>query len=445
MKHINFNHLSRVHFVGIGGIGTSAIARMLLGRGVKISGSDRATSAVTKSLTRAGANISIGHTSDIIPDGCDLVVHTVAIPHDNPELVQARQRGMPIATYPEMLELISAEKYTVAVAGTHGKTTTTAMLGSILLEAGVDPTILVGGLMFDPRQKNISTPTFEQHGVNFILGASDYFVVEADEYRKSFLHLAPRLVVITNIDADHLDFYKDIDDIQATFAELVRRIPPEGYIVCNPNDAHIRPVLSSARGRVVDYTQCILPKLMVPGKHNYANAQAAATAAQMLGVSFATIENSVKNFPGTWRRFQYKGTTSGGALVYDDYAHNPQKVSATIAGARELYPDRRLVVIFQPHLYSRTKQFFMDFINALAAADKVVLTPIYAAREAPDASISSNMLAEKLIAVAPHTTAIACLDFSEAKRHLSHELSEKDVVVVMGAGNSTELADALVY
>ena len=441
---IDLNRLSHIHFVGIGGIGTSAIARMMLGRGLVVSGSDRAASAITDRLTADGAHISIGQAPDTVLRQCDAVVHTVAIPPENPELVEARRRGIPLLTYPEMLELVSAEKYTIAVAGTHGKTTTTAMLGSILLAAGADPTVLVGGLMLDPRHQKITDQTFEQSGVNFILGDSKYFVVEADEYKKSFLHLSPRLLVITNIDADHLDFYKDLGDIQATFAELVGRVPADGAIICNSADPHVAPICAAARAPIIDYRRQEIPQLTVPGQHNRYNAMAAAAAAGVLGISSRYRMQTLQNFPGTWRRFQYKGVTPQGAIVYDDYAHNPQKVAAAITGARELYPDRRIVAVFQPHLYSRTKHFLPEFANALVQADAVVLLPIYAAREANDQSISSDMLAQKITLQAPAIRAIVRDSFAAAKKYLDQELTAGDVVLVMGAGDSTQLATLLV-
>lgn len=441
---IDLERLTSVHFIGIGGVGTSAIARMMLDRGIAVSGSDRSASPLTDRLVSAGAIITIGNATSAIPQQCDMVVHTVAIPADNAELVDARRRGLPIVTYPEMLEVISAEKYTVAVSGTHGKTTTTAMLGSILLEAGLDPTVLVGGLMLDPRQKeNASTTAFEEQGVNFILNSGKYFVVEADEYKKSFHHLAPRLLIITNIDADHFDFYKDLADIQAAFAELARRVPADGFIVCDPADPHIVPAITSATAQIRNYRQQRVPSLLLPGKHNRANAMAAGAAASALGVGADIIDKALSRFPGTWRRFQYKGTTTAGALVYDDYAHNPQKVAAAIAGARELHPDKRLIVVFQPHLYSRTKHFFRDFVAALTGADQVVLLPIYAAREKLDSSISSEMLADALATVAP-TVPVVFDNFAAAKHYLDHGLIAGDVVVTMGAGNITELAQLLI-
>ena len=275
-------------------------------------------------------------------------------------------------------------------------------------------------------------------------------MVEADEYRKSFLHLVPRLVVITNIDVDHLDFYQDLEDIQMTFAQLVHRVPHDGFVVCDPHDDHVVPVLRSIRARVVDYRRQLIPTLSVPGSHNRANAMAAAAAAQVLGVPTAIITRALQHFPGTWRRFQYKGKTPNGALVYDDYAHNPQKVAAAIAGARELYPKRRIVTVFQPHLFSRTKHFLREFAEALTFADEVVLLPIYAAREMYDPNISSETLVATINnLVATHHVplqrrAVTCNSFDETKKYLDDQLSSNDVVIIMGAGNSTELAGTLV-
>jgi UDP-N-acetylmuramate--alanine ligase len=455
-----------VHFIGIGGIGISAIARLLIAEGIGISGSDRSASDITNSLQKAGATIFIGHAAENLPANCDTVVYTVAVPADNPELTEARRRNLSAFSYPQTLEIISREKFTIAVSGTHGKTTTTAMLGSILIEAGLDPTILVGSLMTDPRQSH-SGAAVSQHGTNFISGKSRYFVVEADEYKKSFHNLFPKILVITNIDADHLDFYKDLADIQASFAELARRVPADGFIICTTADPHLKPVIddSGISARILDYSthSTASLKLHVPGAHNRQNAAAAGTAAAALGVSLPAINSALEHFRGTWRRFQYKGETTEGALVFDDYAHNPKKVAAAIAGAREAYPKHRIITVFQPHLYSRTKSLFNEFVEALGTADHVILLPIYAAREQFDPSISSDMLNDAINTSSkkPNSQGFSsghfstvCSDFSIAKEYLTDILKtpkikgsspkKPNLIIVMGAGDVNALSDMLV-
>jgi UDP-N-acetylmuramate--alanine ligase len=432
----DFAALEHIHFIGIGGIGISAVARMLILEGKKVSGSDRSNSEVTEELKKAGATIFIGHAAENIPAECQLVVYTVAIPTDNPELAEARNRGIPLMTYPETLRVISSQKYTIAISGTHGKTTTTAMIASIMLEAGLEPTVIVGSLMKDPREPDGKM-------TNFIAGTSKYFIVEADEYRKSFHNLEPSILVINNIDEDHLDFYKDLADIQASFHELALRVPKTGFIITNTKNPHIAPVLEGLEAQIIDYVQYKTDdiKLSVPGEHNRLDAAAAMAVAKAVDVPDQTIKSALLDFAGTWRRFEYKGETKNGALVYDDYAHNPMKVQAAIQGARELYPDRKIFVVFQPHLYSRTKQLFPEFIKSFSLANEVVLVPIYAAREPFDPSISSTMLAEALVKENVHTRSV--LSFDEARSLVQTEAQSGDVIIIMGAGDITTISEEL--
>jgi UDP-N-acetylmuramate--alanine ligase len=414
---MNISQATSVYIIGIGGIGVSAIARMLVHEGKKVAGSDRGASEVTDELTKNGVTVYIGHDAKQIPLDCDLLIYTVAVPTDNPELVEANRRGIFTMTYPQTLKDISAAHTTIAVTGTHGKTTVTAMIATIFIHAGLDPTVIVGSLMHDPRQEvrtfgSVQEKKFEQEKIskqekngssgmtNFIPGKGPHFIVEADEYKKSFHNIQPTIVSINNLDLDHLDFYKDLVDIQQSFREVVLKVPPSGLVVANVTDPHVAPVIQGISAPTVDYTHYIgfveKINLKVPGAHNRSNAAVAVAVAKAAGIEDAVIEKALSNFQGTWRRFEYKGLTEAGALVYDDYAHNPQKVAAAIAGAREMYPTRPLHVVFQPHLYSRTKMLFDDFVKALRGADHVGVVPIYAAREAFDPTISSEMLVNKL-------------------------------------------------
>ncbi|MEX2369301.1 MAG: Mur ligase domain-containing protein, partial [Candidatus Paceibacterota bacterium] len=284
---INLENIKRVHCVGIGGIGVSAIARLLLHRGAEVSGSDTSSSPVTEGLVAAGAEIFIGHDKEHMSDDVDLVVHTIAVPADNPELIAAKQLGIPVLTYPQMLGLLSQDMYTIAVSGTHGKTTTTAMLSEILVSAEKSPTVIVGSLL-------------HKQNSNFISGGSDILVVEACEYRRSFLQLNPDILIITNIDADHLDYFKDLADIQSAFAELAAKVPEAGFIVCDPEDPRVKPAISGSVATVVDYTNVDLTgDLMVPGEHNKQNAKAAAAAAGKLDVGEGEAVETVRAFAGT--------------------------------------------------------------------------------------------------------------------------------------------------
>lgn len=430
MTKNNLNEAKNIHFIGIGGIGISAVARMLFLQGKKVSGSDREISEITKELEANGIKVYIGQDAKNIDKDCDLIIYTVAIPEDNPEIIEAKKRGLVMISYPETLKQISKEKYTIAVSGTHGKTTVTAMIAKILIDAGFDPTVLVGSLLKEPR-------------TNFIPGKSKYFVVEADEYKKSFHNLLPSILVINNIDVDHLDFYKDLKDIQDSFRVLALKVPEEGFVVCNLNDKNIKPVLKDLKCKVIDsslYTKDGL--LSIPGEHNRKNSASAYATAKILNIKEKIIEDSLKKFSGTWRRFEYKGTTKNGSLVYDDYAHNPQKIKAALQGAREMFPDRKIIAIFQPHLFSRTKTLFKDFGNSFRDADQTLVLPIYAAREENDLTIKSEMLVEEIIK--NKTKAIFVKDFEEAESFVKNNIKKDDVVLMIGAGDINKLSENLV-
>lgn len=421
-----------VHFSGIGGIGISAIARMALSEGKSVAGSDREPSVVTDELEKLGANIAFGgQKAENIPADCDLLIYTNALGADSPELVEAAERRIPIMSYPQALNEISSEKYTIAISGTHGKTTTTAMTAQILIDAKLDPTVIVGSLM-----KSI--------GGNFRAGKSRYFIVEADEYKRSFLNLSPKILAINNLDLDHLDYFHDLADIQRAFRELAEKIPSDGLLICDKNDPNLLPVITGLKCCVLNYPDTDLAgiAMKVPGGHNRKNAQVAATIAAALGVAPDTARKSLAGFEGTWRRFEYKGETESGAAVYDDYAHNPQKVRAALEGAREAFPGKRLVVVFQPHLYSRTKTLFDDFKKSFADADHTIFAPIFAAREPHDDSISSDMLSEAVCAEGGK--ALSLPDFASIETHLKEVLKRGDVLITMGAGDVYKIGENLV-
>ncbi len=415
----------------------SGLARFWLHEGATVSGSDINKSELTEALAREGATVfyeqvpenilTLQETSDV--SRIDLVVYTEAMAHDHPELVAAREAGIPTVNYFEALGQVANEYYLIAVAGAHGKSTTTAMLVDILEQAGYDPTAIVGTL----RSKT---------GSNFQAGQSKYAVVEACEYKRDFLHLKPDVLVITNIDHEHVDYYKTLADVQDAFRTFAASVPETGAVVANVTDPHVTPVVADLSSSVIDYRTEIsltLP-LKLPGLHNRQNAAAAKAAARFLGIAPEVIDEALTNFAGTWRRFEYRGTCNG-ALVYDDYAHNPQKVAAAIAGTRELYPDKQLTVVFQPHTYSRTKVLFDEFVAALKTVDRVVLLPIYAAREDFDSSISSKMLSDALTALGVDALHFESID--TAVPALKASIGERDVVLCVGAGSVTKVADLL--
>jgi len=447
----NIESLRRVHCVGIGGIGVSAIALMLKERGVEVTGSDASESYVAESLRSKGISVALGHSASHVPEGIDCLIYTIAVPSTNPERQEAARRGVPEMSYPEMLGLVSSRMKTIAVSGTHGKTTTTAMISKAMSDCGLDPTVVVGSFMNDPKREVRR---------NFISGASDYLVVEACEYRRSFLNLFPTILVITSIEEDHLDYYKDLADIQDAFIEIASRVPADGAIVCDAADPAVAFVLAETKNRgstakIIDYAEYLKGSadgtdkaqaltLKVPGEHNRRDAAAARAVLHFLGADDAKVCESLRGFGGTWRRFEYKGelkvAAAQAAKVYDDYAHHPTEIRATLQGARELFPQGHIVAIFQPHLYSRTKDLFSEFSEAFSDADEILLAPIYAARETPDPSIDSEMLAEAIRAQGkkahsfPDLVAVA----AEAKA------LKADIIVVMGAGDVTKVSDMLV-
>jgi UDP-N-acetylmuramate--alanine ligase len=441
MNSVDLNTIKRVHVIGIGGIGVSAIARMLHLRGVRVTGNDlKIDDEPHKVLLSLGIPISVGKTVDLVPEDLELVVYSVAWNDLAPEfLAEIRARGVPMFSYPEMLGVVSQGMKTVAVAGTHGKTTTTAMISKILRDGELDPTVIVGSLLKDNKNS-------DANGTNFIAGSSDIFLVEADEYRRAFLNLSPKVLVITNIDLDHLDYYKDLADIQSAFRAVAEKIPAGGALVCNPNDPNLGPVVKGLDCRVVDYTK--IPrenfKLKVPGEHNIADAQAAWVVGEFLGVSPGKIASSLGDFSGAWRRFDFLGTTKTGALVYDDYAHNPQKVRAAIAGAREFFPDKKIVVVFQSHLYSRTKTLLKEFSQSFTDADEIVLAPIYASREAFDPSITSEVLADEIRKNKGSDLVSSFKDFNEIEKHLGMTLKKNEILMVIGAGDIRKVGENLV-
>lgn len=429
MEMINFENIKKAHFIGIGGIGMSGLARLFLHEGKIVSGSDRAPSAITGALEEEGVTFFPSQEATNISPDTDMFVYTEAMAKDHPEMVAARALGVPMMNYSDALGLIANQYYLIAVAGAHGKTTTTAMLIDIFEDAGLDPTAIVGSL----RAKTKS---------NYRAGKSKYFIIEACEYKRDFLAYKPDILVITNIEAEHLDYYKDLADIQLAFRELALKVPLDGVVVAETSNPNLQPVLEGLSCRVVDYKEHLnlsLP-LKMPGLHNRMNAAAAKAAALEVSIPSETISKALQNFSGTWRRFEYKGELNG-APVYDDYAHHPTEVSATLAGVRELYPDRRIVSVFQPHLRSRTAELFDDFVPALAKADLPIITKIYDARNTGKDSMTAEVLVEAIKKINP--AALYLETFAEIENYLRNDVSDSDVVLIMGAGDIAAVGNIL--
>ncbi len=456
MYHIDFHNPIFIHFIGIGGISMSGLAKILLKEHFRISGSDNSASKLTELLRASGAQIQIGQKASNIPADCDLVVYTAAIHPDNPEFVAAKERGLPMLSRAQLLGQIMANYETaIAVAGTHGKTTTTSMLSSILLEAGLDPTISVGGIL----------PAI---GGNIRVGHSQTFLTEACEYTNSFLEFYPTMGIILNIEEDHLDFFKDLEDIRHSFRRFAALLPENGLLILNGDIENCReltegltcPVVTFGTSPGCDYhasdltyddqgrvsfcltkkdAEPVLLKLSVPGEHNVSNALASAAAAEALDISMEHIKKGLLAFTGTDRRFQYKGEVNGFTII-DDYAHHPTEIRATLEAAAH-YPHRELWCVFQPHTYTRTKAFLTEFAEALSLADHIVLADIYAARETDTLGISSKTLAAELKKLGADVHYFP--SFEEIETFLLKKCLHKDLCITIGAGNVINIGENL--
>ncbi len=409
----------KIYCIGIGGIGLSALARYYVHEGHTVSGSDSSDSELIHTLQKEGMHISIGTDPLEITDDIDLVVYTVAISLDNALLVRARELGLPCMTYPEALGVVTKGKKTIAVCGTHGKTTTTAMVYYALKACGINPTVIIGSLL-------------SEGGTNYIAGDSDYMVVEACEYKRSFLALHPTHIVVTNIDEDHLDYYKDLSDIHSAFQTFADALPHEGLLVTHSNVSLV------TNARKVD-ADCISIKdidLTVLGEHNKSNAQLVIALIKELGLDEEKARGGLKQFPGTWRRMEYKGKTNAGVMVYDDYGHHPTEIKATYEALRTAYPkgEYTIVMLFQPHLYSRTKLLFNDFVKVLSAVDHVYVLPIYRARLEDTSVTSEEELVSAITAVGG--TADRLESLSDIPEFVESLTDTKTIVVNMGAGDA---------
>jgi UDP-N-acetylmuramate--alanine ligase len=446
-----------IHFVGIGGIGMSGIAELLLYLGYKISGSDLNKTNITRRLEQVGGTVYKGHKADRVA-GADVVVVSTAISSDNPEVLAARERGIPVIQRAEMLaELMRLKRFGIAVAGSHGKTSTSSLIAAILDEAGLDPTVVVGG----------KVDCFG--GNNAHLGEGEFLVAEADESDGSFLKLSPVLEVITNIDLEHLDYYRDLEHIKETFLEFIEKIPFYGAAVVCLDDANLAGLLPRIQRRKITYglteqADLHATKIVVdgcgseftvyyrdeelgrirrnsPGRHTIYNTLAAVAVALELEIEFPVIAHALARFKGVQRRLQVKGEKQG-ILVVDDYGHHPTEIRATLDAIREGWPDRRLVVVFQPHRYTRTKGLFEEFSTAFYRADVLILTDIYAAGEDPIEGVNSKAMLE---AVKLHGQRQAYYhpDLSTLPPYLLDFILEGDLVLTLGAGSIVQVGEQL--
>lgn len=456
----NMNY-RKIHMIGIGGISMSGIAHILLNWGYTVTGSDRTDSEILHDLSNNGAKIFIGHSSSNITDQ-DLVVYTAAIPQNNVELVKAKELNIAVMERAEFLgQLTKLFPKTVAISGTHGKTTTTSMISLCFLEANLDPSIQVGSIV-------------PQINGNYKVGNSEYFVIEACEYVNSFLHFHPQTEIILNIEEDHLDFFKDIDDIHDSFRKFVDILPVNGNLIINIDNEQCRKLVEETQKNIniltysvenpsadiyatnihfdengfgifdFKYMDTVVKdvKLNVVGIHNISNACACIATCITHGIDFEVIKKGLYNFKGSQRRFEYKGKTKTGASIYDDYAHHPTEIKALLNACSNQKYDK-VIAIFQPHTYSRTRTLLNEFIDCFDKCDVAVITDIYAAREIDDGTISSQMLVEKINEKHPNK-AIYISSFEDISKYVENNSSNNDIVLTIGAGTITELSQFLI-
>lgn len=437
-----------IHFIGIGGSGMNGIAQVLLNLGFTITGSDLKKSPTTEKLAEMGAKVFIGHKPENV-DGADVVVYSSAVSMDNVEIKRALELGIPIIPRGEMLAELMRFKYGIAIAGSHGKTTTTSMVGTILAKTGYDPTVVIGGKL-------------EAFGSNAKLGRGEFMVTESDESDGSFLKLTPTIISINNIDLEHVGFYRDLNDIKEAFVQFANKVPFYGAVAVNIDDPNIQDILPKIEKKTIkfglsensdirahnlrlengryrfnvnDFGEI---HLSIPGKHNVYNALAAISIALELNVPFCVIKESLENFKNANRRFDIK-YSSNDIVVIDDYAHHPTEIEATIKAARDMYPDKRIVVVFQPHRYSRVASLFDRFVDSLTKADVLILTDIYPAGEKNIYNVSGKDLYTKM--KEKGVNAFYVEDLDEAYQKLINLLSKGDVVLTLGAGSITKLSD----
>lgn len=454
---IDLNKYKNIHCIGIGGIGLSAIAEILLSRGYCVTGSDMKESDITDRLAKKGARIFLGHRAENV-ETADLVVYSSAVGKENPEIIRAAERGIPAVTRAEILgTLMDGYENSIAVSGTHGKTTTTSMISLILDKAKLEPTILVGG-------------NLDEIGGNVKVGHSKYFITEACEYMDSFLNLRPKIEIILNIDSDHLDYFKDIDHIVSSFDKFAHLVPGAGTIIAYDANPFVNRAIKGLDnvitfglnencdfwGTEIMFNENGMPsfdvhhkedfvcrvQLEIPGEHNILNALAAFACGYTLGVDAATIKETLEGYHGTQRRFDIVGTTSKGVKIVDDYAHHPTEIRATLDASQNV-PHNMLWCLFQPHTYTRTIALFDDFAQAFEKTDVLILAEIYAAREKNVYNISSAQLAEKIKQTHPDKTVLYMPNFEDIAQYVDSNASAGDMVITMGAGDIYKVGEML--
>lgn len=449
---MDITKVKKIHFVGIGGIGVSALAEIFLNKNISISGSDNTPSEITENLHKTGAKIYNKHAASNLEKDTELVVHSPAIPRDNPELVKAKKLNIKCLTYPQALGLLSQNYYTIAVAGSHGKSTTTAMIARIMYKAGLDPTVVVGTKM----------PEF--NNMNFRVGKSRYLVIEACEYKDSFLNFAPDLLVITNIEADHLDYFKNIANYKKSFQKIAQKVPENGFLIINLDDKNSRTVIKKAKAKLLTfsgskkyadyflYNNLLIEKPKtkktnkkteqhlrvtpgVIGSFNLINASLAAIACKSLNMENKKIEQALKGFKGSWRRLEKRKTSLKGPIIIDDYGHHPTEIKKTLAAIRAQYPKKNILCVFQPHQYNRTHQLLKEFGKSFKAVNQVIIPNIYKVRDTKSdlKRISTDRLVREIAKY--HRSVSNGGGLKKTAEYLKKNYKNFDVIVTMGAGD----------
>jgi UDP-N-acetylmuramate--alanine ligase len=452
-----FESVRKIHMVGVGGIGMSGIAEILLDQGFEVSGSDRQLSEITERLERLGARIFKGHAAKNLNEA-DVVVYSSAVHLDNPELIAATEKKIPVIRRAEMLAELMRMKYGIAIAGTHGKTTTTSMTSLVLMEGKLDPTVIVGGKL----------SSFG--GTNARLGHGDYIVVEADEFDRSFLQLTPVIAAITTLEREHLDIYTDLEDIKRAFVEFANKVPFYGFVILCLDESSIQEILPSIRKKVVTYginAQSDLRavnisfdankskfnllrfgkdlgeiNLNVPGLHNIKNSIAAIGIGLELGIEFSKVKKAIESFTGVFRRIELKAEIDG-VMVVDDYAHHPTEVQATLSALKSGWPQKRVVAVFQPHLYSRTRDFHDEFGKSFLNADVLIVTEIYPAREEPIQGITGELIVNDARSFG-HKEAFYVPDKKQLPEFLLEIRKPGDIIVTLGAGDISKYGEEFI-
>ncbi len=429
----------RVHFIGIGGIGMSSLARWFLAQNWLVSGSDATKSIITQELTKDGIKVKIGHKKINLPQNTDLVIYTSAITlQNNPEFQKAAELGIKTQVYAEALGALTRQYKTIAIAGSHGKSSTTAMVASVLIKAGMDPTVIIGTKM---------------NGSNFRAGKSEWLVIEADEYKGAFWNYSPYSAIVTNIDLEHVDFYKNLSEVKNSFLKFLNAVSKNGYAVLNGDNKNLLAIIprlkqkniitfSSDDKKIISRIKSVIK---VPGRHNIMNALSAWRMAKTLGVKDSVIEKALAEYKGVWRRIEYKGVTETGIKLFDDYAHHPTEIRASLQALREKFPNKKIAVYFQPHQQKRLVALYKDFVNSFSDADYALLIDVYNPKGRDE--LSQNINAESLVRdinkLYPEK-AIYIGKIKNIKKHIEKiALKKNDIAVIMGAGDIADITPLL--